>query len=277
MSRLITRPRTPIAAQLLRPDKRPRGPNALKLSDPYTRNLIFSSTLLDNRNLATSLKGSIQGQAYFNKDIGIVCDATNQSDYLKFDSWTRNKLAFGNNDFLIVGKAIYGSGGSGANPTLVSNGDTGTDEWMLRYYRTAASLDFYGKGGSIRLTSSVLNLSDGEKFTFAVGRVGDLASLYFNGALSDTDTSAGGGLFSVSSLAGIGAADENVSRWWDGSIEFVHIWSGVTSDSHIDIIQELELRPYRFIRPASDAPFLFPEEVPPVTGDDNAIFMASNF
>jgi len=261
---------------LLVPGRRPVGGLKININHPYAHNLIAAFDGMSARNAVTKRTGAVEGQAKVRTPRGFEFDSDNSADYIEFDADLRSETAFGQDEFFIFALAIWPGGG--IYPVFVANGDTGPGEWMLRL--VDQRINFFGNGGSILLSSSA-SVTQGQPFTVAMARVleGELyrGHLFLDGVADGVDTSAGGNLTAVSATAGIGQADLNANSWLNGSIALVYIWRGSLPVADYILAKKLNADPYQLWEPVPDAPFLPSEAIPPATGEDNAILMASNF
>ena len=242
--------------ELLIPRRRPLHPLKLNKLHPLAKGLVACYVGHDPINLVTNISGALQGSAYCEKRRGLVVDGSNATDYLQFDRTTRQHLTFGTDAFLICVRANLTSSAL-ASPAMVSNGDTGSGQWM---YRVNSSLNpqFYGDvGGISAIATSTVTL--GQPFNTAFVRVGSTGRIYFNGVNEATDSSSSDDLDSADAQAGIGGADEAATRWWTGNIEYVYAWKHIDLDRAREIINSIEADPYQFLEPANS--IVFPDAI----------------
>ena len=233
-----------MAPALLEPGRKPATPVEIDWEHKYAKDLALYMILNDTRNLADNTAGTFTGDAYIDPSKGLECDGN--GDTLVFSAATRKALAFGTNDFTILVKFRYETGGG--YPTLISNGDTGSGEWMLR---VASGLSFYGDAGGIAFGTSN-SMVNGAVYFGVVRQEGancrvrlydaDFVELGFHYATtSDRDLNA------ENANACLGGGDANTNRWWKGGIEWAIALNGteLSEEQCLDLIRN----PYQFLRP----------------------------
>ena len=130
---------------------------------------------------------------------------------------TEDVANIGNSDFCIFVFIQEFLGYLDAYPTFISSGDTGTGEWMLRSSSSGATgfpPSFYGNSGAI--TASYPNSIE-PPLLLCIERKGSVASLYHNGTVIATDTSATANL-NTSKVVTIGGGYGTTNRRFSGTL-----------------------------------------------------------
>ncbi len=160
-----------------------------------------------------------------NADIEIPDDAT---------------LRFGTGNFTISAWVRTNASGQVDDfPVMVSKGDTGGSEWMLRIRKSDNITNFYGGAGiandfySTKLTQETFHHIVVLRNSTGLAS-GDADQYYFIDGLGEMgDTSSN---FSASTTKNIefGTGDESSTRRWRGHIDEVAIWTRVLNGSELD-------------------------------------------
>lgn len=261
MGRIITRPRTPVAAQLLRPDIKPHGSLILKPghSDrPNVLAVLYDDKLHNGvRDLSTrNFLDATGGFAYTHR--GISLDATTT----KFVS---SKTTGITTKFSAVLKMRRTSDHAGAY--MCGQYAIGQLKWGL-YYQSSNNT-YYGylrptSSGTGLLTFGVLD--DTYPIAFGLSWDGTTFKGFVDGLYHSQVTRTGtmpDAEFRIND-------QETITQEHELSL----VWDYLLPDA---AMKEYTARPYQLFQAANDAPFRYSEAIPPVTGEDNAILMASNF
>ena len=214
------------------PGRMPTGAVKLNNSSGYTENLVIAHLYNSKQNLVNHSIGTTQANAQLSGK-GLLLDGT--GDYFKFSAADRVNLTFGTEEFTIVIRFQYRTPTS-ISPTLIGNGDTAAGEFMIR--ASTNTLQFYGNSGAIIATTGTYTFVDGDYYTMIAIRQANgaiivrlvdyvtgvtLASGFDNGATDDLST--------TNATTGVGGADENSARWWQGVIESCFVWKGRSWDN----------------------------------------------
>lgn len=261
MGRIITRPRTPVAAQLLRPDIKPHGSLILKPghSDrPNVLAVLYNDKLHNGvRDLARQDLLSASGNFSYTHR-GIHLDATTTE--LVSGKTTGITTAFS-----AVLKMRRTSDAAGAYMC----GQYLPDQlkWGL-YYQTSNNT-YYGYLRPTASGSAFLNfgvLDDTYPIAFGLSWDGTTFKGFVDGLYHSQATKTG-----IMPDAEFRINDqETITQEHELSL----VWDYLLPDA---AMKEYTARPYQLFQAANDAPFRYSEAIPPVTGEDNAILMGSNF
>ena len=146
----------------------------------------------------------------------IYVDGT--GDYVNCGTGVGN---FGTNDFTILAWVRLESSVN-TYRSVMSNGQTGAGDWLF-YTINIYDIRFYGNSGAILVTgTSFLTLNTWQQV--AVTRSGSTVTLYGDGQILATDTSAGDSIGANHNTI-IGASEDGSDRYWLGTIDHSVVWN----------------------------------------------------
>lgn len=165
-------------------------------------------------------------------------------------------ILLGSSDFTVAGWVQHRAG-SATYPVLVSEGDTGSGEWML-LLTSANTCQFYGSTGSVSVLGG--SYSSGKWVHVACHRSGKEARLFVNGIHVASDTYASANLSTTKSLQ-LGGADSDSDRWLVGLLGDILVYNRALSPAEISqladpsntLLSGLILPPRRMVFPAAVA------------------------
>lgn len=233
--------------RLLVPRLKPLGPVRVNYVHPLTRKLLSFHLLTSTLNLANGRLGSFLGNAYIRGQDGLILDGT--GDQLIIDSTTRSAWTLGTSDFTIIVSFVWQTPTS-SFPALVSNGDTGTGEWMFRNV-SGNEINFYGVTNAINAAATHVP-SAGTRYVYTADRRGSTVTVNARNergviAATGSDTTASFNMSGSDSYAGIGGAANTSTRWFKGSIDYVGVWGRALLEDEVrNVIDD----PYQFLVPA---------------------------
>jgi hypothetical protein len=264
MGRIWTRPRTPVAAQLLPPGRKAFGKVALEPQDSISRSLLHYWDFRNHDNALSDLAGRAAMQKNVNQ------------------AWESSP----------TGRGVRTGDYEGSNGPTVNVG-TGDFTFVFNFYLLDLpdTNNYFGEIGIYNPGFVYRNPVPGSKLRVFWGSSNDFNDLEINALnqhICTVVTRSNGVLYAY-----LNGRKSTSSFSVGTSLNDVYTYNGGFQTIRIDRV-DLALRIYsravsdaearRFyedlnagLKPASDAPFRYSEAIPPATGEDNAILMASNF
>lgn len=265
MGRIWTRPRTPVAVRLAN-GEHPQGAVVLNRKNPITRGAAFCAICNGAEPIFDTSGSPIVYSAAGAYALGVAPKMRWAAEGATASFKSKKTMpVIGTGDYTIAARVICLSDAA-SNLYYFSHSyqiGLGQRSGQLQVFSVAADSLFSGISPAV-----------GDIHTVVACRKGTERAIYIDGVQTATDTQA-------TNLTDV--EEMEFFAWGDGAyglpnsrgVEWGAFWPNrCLSDSEI---KELHEDRYCLFAPANDAPFRYLEAVPPATGEDNAIFMGSNF
>jgi hypothetical protein len=268
MGRIWTRPRTPVGAALRNNSAKPLGALALNKNHPLYRDVLlfldFNQGIGDFRDLTAGRFATNNGCTWGRSPYGMAATYENDGGVVPWDLGSNyGALTYigiyenvTGSEWDSTGYLVDGRSGSG-NYWSVTNGSGGQQNFAGRTHTNSLYVD---RG----------------RVVIGVSQISTNTSLFgknFTTGVQSSSSNAGNQVSIGDGITLFRYHANNVGPFL-APVHYLMIFQRwLTAEQIFDIGRN----PGQLLIPASDAPFRFSDEIPPATGEDNAILMASNF